>query len=164
LLAKLIVIFPSTHPSLTSENLNFKKVSADDLAELEQIVSYRLKKDLTATQMLEMLNSHFEDKYAINWGMYIDNELIGTIGFYRGFKDNIAEIGYVTREKFRSKGYTSKGIQRIIEYGLSEMKLDGIVAYTSKENEISIAVLGKLNFVQIESEKEEYTKYKLVIA
>ena len=154
--------FPSQHPTLSASDLVLKKVSSEDLKELEEIVSYRQNNELTAQQLLDKMNQSHLDRSAINWGIYVDNELIGTVGFYRGFEFEIGEIGYVTREKYRNKGFTTKGISRVIEYGLKEMKLVGIVAYTSESNLISKAILNKLNFNPVKTTHQIYVKYELV--
>lgn len=154
--------FPEEHPMLTTSRLILKKVMQDDLSELEEIVSYRPVKDLTAAQLLKIVNQQFIDKTAINWGVYFNNELIGTVGFYRGFNNNIGEVGYVTRESFRGKGFTTSAVNAVVEYGLHQMRLTKVIAYTSHSNRASQAILRKLNFKQVKAEKPEDLKFERI--
>lgn len=153
--------FPASHPTLLLDELTLKAVSAQDMAELEIIVSYRPEKDRTAQQLLELIDQTFEDKSSINWGVYLQDKLIGTVGFYRGFKDDKGEVGYVTIEKYRRKGYTAKAIQAVLDYGLSVMELKIIDAQTLPDNLPSRALLKKLGFYLTEEKEAPYLIFRL---
>lgn len=153
--------FPNHHPVLISNDLLLKEVTEKDFPELAEIVAMRPKKDLNAKELLDRIRVQWEEQSGINWGMYINGELAGTIGFYRGFENDRGEIGYVMREKFRRQGITSKAIKTVIDYGRSIMQLKEIVAYTSETNEASRGLLDKLNFIQVSTTDPEYIKYQL---
>ena len=152
--------FPTIHPTLFKKELTLKKISSKDMDALQEIVDYHPTRKETAKEKLFRIQTKFVEKTSITWGIYIENELLGAIGFYRGFENEIGEVGYVTREKFRRKGYTLKAIQSVVNYGFEQMKLKGIVAYTSDWNEASIKLLEKSNFKRVETDHPEYIKFE----
>ena len=148
------------HPILVVEDIILKRVESTDIAALEELCSYRKDpNEYNGSQLLEKVDSSYAEKTAINWGMYVNGELAGTVGFYRGFNDDEGEIGYVIREKFRRMGYTAKSVAFLSEFGLSVMQLKLIKAYTSAENTPSQKVLNKVGFVAVESDIEDSLKY-----
>lgn len=155
------MIFPADHPTLQIDELTLRAVTMDDFSELDEIVSYRPKKDLTTHQMLDKIDQEWDDKSGLNWGIYLDKKLIGTVGYYRGFANDVGEIGYVLLKEYRRKGYTTKAVQRAMKYGLKELNLKKIVAYTTETNDVSKHLLGRLNFIQVPTTDKEYIKYEL---
>lgn len=153
--------FPSDHPTLLIEEITLKAVTMADFSELDEIVSYRPKKDMTTQQMMDKISEEWDEKSALNWGIYLNNKLIGTVGYYRGFANDVGEIGYVILKEQRRKGYTTKAVQRAIEYGMNELGLKEIVAYTLETNDISKHLLGRLNFKQVPTTDKEYIKFEL---
>ena len=153
--------YPSEHPTLLVDELTLEAVTMDDFSEMDEIVSYRPQKDLTTPQMMDKISQEFVEKSALNWGIYLNNKLIGTVGYYRGFADDVGEIGYVLLKEQRRKGYATKAVQRAMEYGLNELGLKIIVAYTLETNDISKHLLAQLNFEQISTTDKEYIKFQL---
>lgn len=153
--------FPTIHPTLIVDNLVLKAVNESDMVELEEICSYRPEKDRTAQELLDLVEGTFEDKSSINWGIYLEGKLIGTVGFYRGFNGGKGEVGYVTIEAFRGNGYAYTAVQKVIKYGLEEMNLINIDAQTLENNHASKALLLKLGFHLTKEKEEPYLIFRL---
>ena len=54
------------------------------------------------------------------------------------------DIGFAFLEKYQGKGYAFEAAERIINYGLNEVKMENIAAVTNLENIRSIQLLEKL--------------------
>jgi ribosomal-protein-alanine N-acetyltransferase len=148
------------HPILVVDNLILKAISADDINEIDILCSYRPEEmKSTAPELLDKIEKEYEDKNGINWGMYLENKLIGTIGFYRGFKDDTGEIGYVILEQYRRQGHTFKTVRFLVDFGISVMGMKKVKAYTSKENKASNELLKKANFTIRKSDIDDSVMY-----
>ena len=66
---------------------------------------------------------------------------------------NFYDYGYRLDERFWNKGYATEATKFWIDYGLNEMKVDNLNAYTHHENGASNQVLKKVGF----NFMEEYT-------
>ena len=62
-------------------------------------------------------------------------------------ENNYAEIGYELNPKIQQKGIMSEAMKTVLEFGILQMNLKIIEAYTHKNNVASIALLEKYNFV-----------------
>lgn len=91
-----------------------------------------------------------------HWGICLkdNDEVVGTCGFYRGYPGNVAEVGYVLRAAYRGKGIMTEALRSVLDYGRTQVKLNGIVAYTGKTNLSSITVSNRLSFQEVLSEDE----------
>jgi ribosomal-protein-alanine N-acetyltransferase len=83
-------------------------------------------------------------------------EIYGTCGFYRGFLEQTGEIGYVLKANAQGKGIMGEAVGLMLEFGWKQLKLKSIVAFTDKDNQASIKLLKKQNFIQEQSEGEEF--------
>ena len=150
-------------PTLSTRRLRLDKLTENSLNELIPIASFRVqhatRKD--AEDLLKKTHEQYGAKQAITWGLYLKNELIGTIGFYRGFANNIGEVGYVMREDFKRRGYMREALHCIIRFGFETMELDGISAFTRDDNTASVALLGQFGFQRTPDLHEEYRKHIL---
>jgi ribosomal-protein-alanine N-acetyltransferase len=88
----------------------------------------------------------------ITWCLNLINKPnihIGSIGLWRIEKENYrAEIGYMLEPDLQGKGLMYEALQKVIEFGFSEMKLHSIEAKIDPRNIASAALLKKGGFVQ----------------
>ncbi len=153
----------SEFPVFKSDRLEFKDVKEQDADALKEIIYYGSFKGsgLSITEILEKLAESYKAGYSINWGLYLDGELAGTCGYYRGFKDDTGEVGYIMREKFRRRGLMEEAVRRVISFGFEKMELKLITAYTSDDNEQSKSLLKKIGFKETDSFVKEFRRYEL---
>ena len=103
-------------------------------------------------------------KYALpNNGFWVwaierksDRAFVGT-GAIIVDEKNEGEIGYRFLEKYWGNGYGTEVSEALIEYGLKEMKLQGIYALVDTRNIASVKILDKtsLTFIKEEWNKED---------
>ncbi|AKB51423.1 acetyltransferase, GNAT family [Methanosarcina barkeri str. Wiesmoor] len=72
--------------------------------------------------------------------------LIGSGGFL-AHKKGTVEIGYSLLESYHGRGYATEAVQSMIQWALSSLKSDSIVAYTYPHLKASIRVLEKNGFI-----------------
>jgi ribosomal-protein-alanine N-acetyltransferase len=153
----------ATFPVLSNQKLVLHEISQKDVSALVEISFYdgiQAASEEQALDMLQKINSDYERGNSIHWGIYPmdQTEIAGTCGYYRGYENNIGEIGYILRPKYRGKGLMTEAVRMVVAFGLSDMKLDQVVAYTEKTNRGSINILKRLEFKEVKSENE-YLKF-----
>jgi [ribosomal protein S5]-alanine N-acetyltransferase len=146
-------------PTITSKRLELKRIEKEDAASIIEISVYDgffAKDETDALRILEMIDINIENGESVHWGIFLksSNEIVGNCGFYRGYPENIGEIGYVLKAPYRGLGIMSEAVELIVAYGLNIMKLRNVVAYTSLSNEKSMAVLKRAGFHQVENSSE----------
>lgn len=150
-------------PVLSSERLRLRKVLPSDNASLIDITYYDGKPARIESEVSVILEKITEDTRkgeTLHWAICLKdgNEVVGTCGFYRGFKDNVGELGYILKEAYRGQGIMTEALQVVIDFGFTTMKLKNIIAYTAQTNTSSIQVLKKLAFEEVPSETD-YLKF-----
>ncbi|HEV7782222.1 MAG TPA: GNAT family N-acetyltransferase [Chitinophagaceae bacterium] len=97
---------------------------------------------------------------SILWAIALKDEpatLIGSICYWRVQPENYrAEIGYNLHPDHWGRGIITEAINKVVDYGFTEMKLHSIEARTSPENIGSGAALEKAGFVKEGHLKEEF--------
>uniref|UniRef100_UPI0026ED35E0 GNAT family N-acetyltransferase n=1 Tax=Chryseobacterium koreense TaxID=232216 RepID=UPI0026ED35E0 len=90
------------------------------------------------------------------------NQIIGDIGF-KGFNqsDNTCDIGYGIIEAERRNGYAEEASKSLIDWVLKVDSSIDITASTLIENEGSIRLLKKLNFIDTDAD-EKFIYWKLL--
>lgn len=151
-------------PVIKTNRLLLRDILPDEASSIQEILFYNQKAAGSAEEATKILNKvdlNYRDGSGINWGIIIPetNEIIGTIGFYRGFDNDIGEIGFVTKEKFRRKGYTLEAILNLVEFGYGQMCLKKIVAFTNPENFASQNLLKRAGFFSDLTVKDGYLKF-----
>lgn len=141
-------------PMLAGSGVVLRRVTAPDLAAIREISFYDgipAASDAEALAILERIERDYASGDSIHWGICLQesDELVGTCGFYRGYPDNVGEIGYVLRPGFRGRGIMSAALALVVRFGFERMGLDGIVAYTDADNTASIGVLERLGFRRV---------------
>ena len=106
----------------------------------------------TIEQARDYIESRFAKNYAkLGFGMWTvelkeTNAPIGVCGFVKrdGLPD--ADIGFAFLPQFERKGYAFESAAAALEYGRDVLQLKRVLAITSKDNDSSGKLLGKLNF------------------
>ena len=112
-----------------------------------------------ALQVIKMVNEFVETGERINWVMELreTGQVIGMIGYVnRKAEHNRAEVGYSLNRNFHRKGYMREALQRVVEYGFSELKLHTIEAIIDAENNPSGALLLQAGFQQEAFFREDF--------
>ncbi len=159
----------SPFPFLNTERLNLRPLSMADAKEVleirsnERVMKYidrpRARNIEDAINHINMVEDSIANNKAINWAIAIKGSasLIGTIGYYRMKPEHHrAEVGYVLHPDYHGKGIMSEAIRAVLAYGFQKMKLHSIEAVVSPNNEKSIAVLEKHQFIQEGLFKENF--------
>lgn len=112
-------------------------------------------------QMIEKNRKNYREGDSVNWVIEkLDTgELIGFIGYYRGFEHGIGEVGFILKAAFRGQGFMSPCLAIAIEFGLKQMQLKQITAFTKPDNEKSIAVLKRNGFLKEHEVEGTYLKF-----
>lgn len=139
-------------PELASERVLLRELKSSELEQVLEIMTYDGKtvKTINEGQIVQSkIDVNYLESDGVNWVIEdLDSkELVGFIGYYRGFTAGIGEIGFILKPRFRGKGFMSEAIKLAVSFGLETIKLDQIEAYTKQENSQSIAVLTRNGFV-----------------
>lgn len=152
------------YPELKNDRVHLRDISSKDSNQLFDILFYNQKEagDINGVlKILKKVDFNYRQGTGINWGI-VDlktSEIAGTIGFYRGFKDDTGEIGFVTKEKFRRQGLTYYSILELVKFGYQKMNLKKIVAYTKPDNFASQNLLKKSNFLDSQKMENGYLEF-----
>jgi len=83
--------------------------------------------------------------YAMWFVKNLNGENIGEICF-KGIKENKSEIGYGIVNKFQNQGYGSESVNELINWALSQDRINKVFAEVECNNFYSIKLLYKLGF------------------
>lgn len=141
-------------PTLRSDHVTLRALTLADVPFVRDISFYDGASAATneeAAGMLQRIEADMARGTSLHWGICLagSDEVVGTCGFYRGFDNGVGEIGYVVREAFRGRGIACQALRLVVAFGLGELGLRAVAAYTSKENLASQAVLARLGFRQV---------------
>jgi [ribosomal protein S5]-alanine N-acetyltransferase len=150
-------------PTLSSKRLKLRRVSPSDEASLIDISYYDGKPAKSESEVSVILEKIAEDTRrgeTLHWVICLkdSDDVVGTCGFYRGFKNNVGEVGYILKEAYRGRGMMTEALEVVIDFGFTTMRLKNIIAYTDKTNVGSINVLKRLAFEEVPSETD-YLKF-----
>ena len=153
----------SKHPTLKTKRLVLRQITAKDHNEFLEILEYRTngKPLIEVAEMLEIMEDQYNEGVGITWGMYLNDELIGTCGYYRGFENKSGEVGFVLRENFRKEGFMKETLKAVMNYGYRDLELDMITAYTKDINANALVLLNNLGFQKTDQFVEDYRRYEL---
>jgi ribosomal-protein-alanine N-acetyltransferase len=115
-----------------------------------------------AAAMLARIDEDMAEGLGLHWGICEVGhaEVAGTCGFYRGYPDNVGEVGYALRSAYRGRGLMTAALRLVVSFGFERLGLSGIVAYTDPDNHSSQGVLGRVGFVRVPAEGRDH-KYAL---
>lgn len=150
-------------PVLESKRLTLRPLQQSDAAAYIEIMSFSEKEANleTAKEKIEEHRKLFEKKDSLTWAIEYKGQLVGTIGYYRGFKYQTGEIGYVIRDAFKRRGIMFEAARMAIKFGFHEIGNIRITAYTQASNLPSVAMLKKLGFQNSGKKQDKYTIFEL---
>lgn len=153
----------SEFPIINTGRLILRQLNDNDVEPMVEISAFKLP-DPTPDQAEEYIhkaNADFIKGTSCIWGLESNGELIGTIGFYRGFTNKTGEIGYVMREDYKRQGFMSEAILAILEHGFRTLELKKITAYSDLSNTASVRLLEKLGFENTNFKFEKYNIFEI---
>lgn len=158
-----------TAPILSNERVLLRKIESRDLGAIVDISFYdgvAATSEEDAAAMLHKIEQDCARGESVHWGICLrgngddlDDVVVGTCGFYRGFPDGIGEIGYILREAYRGAGIMRSAIDLIVKFGFEQMKLSSIIALTDPDNAASIAILERSGFVAVPSSRQDSLQF-----
>jgi len=145
-------------PELTSERLLLREIRLSEANHMIEITAYdgqQAENSHDVVRILSQIALDYLNGDGITWGLYLKStgEFIGNCCFCRGYQNNIAEIGYVLKSDFRGHGYMTEAVRTVTRFGLQDMKVKQVCAYTVSDNHSSQSVLLKTGFMQSTSER-----------
>jgi ribosomal-protein-alanine N-acetyltransferase len=154
----------NTFPILEAELIVLRQICSTDIENILKISTYDAKRALTiedAVEMQKKINLDYQNGSSIHWGIAnkATNEIMGTVGYYRGFENKKGEIGFVLRAKYRGQGVMSTAIKLVTEFGLNTISLEKVTAITTRQNLNAIKLLERANFIKVadlENDRIEY--------
>lgn len=149
-------------PVLSNDRLLLRRVVASDAAVVREISFYDVvpaTSDREATAMLERIDRDYRRGESVHWGICMRGsaEVVGVCGFYRGYPDDVGEVGYALRKAYRGRGIMTSALRLVVAFGLEDMKLAGIVAYAEPANVASAGVLERSGFERATSEPNKWS-------
>jgi ribosomal-protein-alanine N-acetyltransferase len=154
-------------PVLVSAAVALRQVLPTDADSLLEISFYdaRSARDIAdAAAMQVKIDADYQAGTAIHWVIVraATAEVVGTLGFYRGFENEAGELGCVLKPTFRGQGLMREAMKLAIEFGLREMKLAQLIAITTRHNISAIKLLEKLGFHKTASLTDDELSYRLM--
>jgi [ribosomal protein S5]-alanine N-acetyltransferase len=145
---------PARFPVLADAVVRLRRITAADVPSILAISAYDGVAATDEAEALDMLRRIDTDQArgdCLHWGICLTGSegVVGTCGYYRGFDLGVGELGYVLQESHRGCGLMTRALGLVIAYGLRELRLRGVVAYTAAGNHASQAVLARLGFRRV---------------
>lgn len=143
-------------PVLETKNLILRPVQAEDYKavfefasdpDVAKYTSWDVHKTIEDSKVLvKFITKRYAGNKPSNWAVILksSNQLIGTCGFVSAFAANKrGEIAFAIRKEHWRKGYMTEAVNKSIEFGFNELKLNRIEAVCDAENEASSRLLEK---------------------
>lgn len=148
-------------PILATERLTLRQLSIED-----QDAILALRTDLEVNQYLDRaptktsndainfikkVNENIEKGIALYWAITLTetNTFVGTICLFHFAEDKESfEIGYELMTKFQRRGIMVEAVLMVIDYAFKTLNVKEILAFSHKDNEPSLKLLSKFNFVK----------------
>lgn len=151
-------------PELQNERIRLREAHEDDVLSLLEILTYDGKSAETLEEgrnTLARIHQNYLDGDTVNWVIEETetNEPVGFVGYYRGFENGIGELGFVLKAQFRGKGFMSPALRLAAEFGIEQMKLTQVIAFTKPSNEKAIILLNRNEFQVKEGLTDGYLKF-----
>ncbi len=148
------------YPEIASEEILLRKIKPEELSELLIISFYdgkQAKSETEAAAMLHRIENDYLNGESIHWGIEERNsgKIVGTCGYYRGFKDAAGELGCILLPAYRGKGLMTEAVRLAVAFGFRTIGLQKVFAVTSPENFRMIKLLERLNFRKTKEVGEE---------
>ncbi len=151
-------------PRLKTKRLVLDQLVKENVRQLLEITSFndRAKTEEELDQLLQTITEQKKGKQGIVWALYLDKEVIGTLGFYRGFENKEGEVGYVIREKYRRQGFLTEALTEVVRFGFEQLELNSISAYTTDYNHASVLALEQFGFIKTEMHSGIHRKWVML--
>jgi ribosomal-protein-alanine N-acetyltransferase len=136
---------------LSGRRVVLRAVRPDDVPDIVDISVYdgvTAADEGEALAMLRRIEGDAERGETVHWGVCVAGRdtVVGTIGFYRGFRGGTGEVGYVMRAPFRRRGLMREALALVVAHGFGPLGLATVMARTAPDNAASIGLLGRLGF------------------
>ena len=118
-----------------------------------------------AKNFIQTINENIQKNDSIYWAITLNgtDKIIGTICLFDFSDDNSkAEIGYELLPGFQGKGIMQEATSKVIDFGIHDIGLNSIEAYTHSENRSSTRLLEKLNFIRHDAGDDNFMIFKLI--
>lgn len=154
----------TSFPELNSGKILLRETRPDDIPDLLEILTYDGKFAETleeGTRIVDRIRQNYQDGDSVNWVIESleTREPVGFIGYHRGFENGAGELGFILKAAFRGLGFMSPALSAAVEFGLKQMQLRKITAFTKPDNEKSIAVLERNGFIAEKEPEGSYLKF-----
>ncbi|WP_300662639.1 GNAT family N-acetyltransferase [Fluviicola sp.] len=154
----------NTFPELQDERILLREAHEDEVSLLFEILTYDGRPAETLEEgrnIFSRIHQNYLDGDTVNWVIeqIETKEMVGFVGYYRGFKDGIGELGCILKAGFRGKGFMSPALRLAAKFGIEEMKLNQVIAFTKPDNEKAIILLNRNGFQVEEGLTEGYLKF-----
>jgi [ribosomal protein S5]-alanine N-acetyltransferase len=150
----------SPFPNLTTKRLNLRQLNHDDQEdifalrsneEVSQFIDRPIAKEVDeALQYIKMINEGIDRNDWVLWAISLKEtkHLIGTICLWNFSKElSKGEVGYELSPKFQGKGIMQEALTAVLEFGFETLKLHSIEGIVQSDNQRSIKLLEKNNFI-----------------
>lgn len=143
-------------PTLDTPRLRLRDARPSDAGPLLAITAYdgAFARDVDdAAAILARIRGDQRAGSTIHWIACLrdDGAPVGNVGFYRGLgvpgPEREAEIGYAFVASARGQGLAGEAVARACRYGLENLRLARIVAFTEPDNTDSRRLLARLGFL-----------------
>ena len=160
---------------ISSKNLILKPLSASQLFKYmanDNSLERELKLNPTAKTITQAIIASIEETILPNlsdsgknhlfstlWAIILKSEsrMVGDICFVsEPDVDGEVELGYLTYEAYRGKGYMTEAIACILDWAKRQEFVKSAFAQTAKSNPASYKILEKNNFVKVGEDDELY--------
>ncbi|MFD1171062.1 GNAT family N-acetyltransferase [Oceanobacillus picturae] len=128
----------------------------------EKILQITLRADgyEIAPHVKNYLEEYRIDPSLMGWGVWVviekeEEKIVGDIGF-KGKPDfkKTVEVGYGIVPSAQNKGYATEAVRAIIDWALTSVNVEKILAECHVDNIASIRVLEKINMQKCKHDKE----------
>lgn len=147
----------TTFPNLITDRLVLRELNFNDVKaifelrsskEINKLISRETPKNIEeAKEFIKVCHQEFKNENRVFWAIELEDKVIGTIVYHKiSLQNRYAEIGYELNPNYQQKGFMSKALKTVLDFGFHQMNLKTIEAFTHKNNIASIALLEKYHF------------------
>lgn len=165
-----------TLPILTTERLTLRPLSIDDTQDVlvlrsDPEINKYLDRPISTTtddaiNFINKVNSNIEKQISLYWAITLTgtNTFVGTICLFDFSNEKSScEIGYELMTKYQGQGIMREAAQAVIDYVFQTLEFKNIVASSHYNNQPSINLLTKLDFVNSLKTDKEYPDLNIFI-
>lgn len=155
-------------PNLETKNLILRKMNDSHIKDLfemrkdprmNEYIDTKQEENTDETKAyIDKMNKGVEDNKWIVWAIEHkqSNKVIGSICIWNiDFEQKNGELGYGIIPDYQGQGLMKEVLLHVVEYGFDVMGLKELYAYTEENNQKSIRLLEKCNFVEISRVDDE---------